>query len=211
MCIRDSGYSAQLAYNHDLGSVAQAQTGLEQALNLAQSNQIPEIAYRWQWQLGQLYRDRGDNPKAIAAYEAAFQTLQTLRSDLVALDREVQFSFRQQVEPVYRQYVELLLTQKESEEIANPNNLRKVREIIEALQLAELDNYFQDACVAAEKRKIEEIDPHAAVIYTITLPGDSDRASTQIETQDRLEVILSMPNDQPVSYTHLTLPTIYSV
>ena len=190
------GYSAQLAYNHDLGSVAQAQTGLEQALNLAQSNQIPEIAYRWQWQLGQLYRDRGDNPKAIAAYEAAFQTLQTLRSDLVALDREVQFSFRQQVEPVYRQYVELLLTQKESEEIANPNNLRKVREIIEALQLAELDNYFQDACVAAEKQKIEEIDPHAAVIYTITLPGDSDRASTQIENQDRLEVILSMPNDQ---------------
>ncbi len=194
------GYSAELAYEHNLGNSNQAQTRLEQALSLAQSKQIPEIAYRWQWQLGRLYRDRSDNPKAIAAYESAFQTLQTLRSDLVALDREVQFSFRQQVEPVYRQYAQLLLTEQEPKEINNPNNLRKVREIIEALQLAELDNYFQDACVAAEERKIEEIDPHAAVIYTITLPAKAlnpkSKSSNQNKAQDRLEVILSLPNDE---------------
>jgi CHAT domain-containing protein len=50
--------------------------------------------------------------------------------------------------------------------------------MIEALQVAELDNYFHDACVAFEHRNIEEIDSSAAVIYTIILP-------------DRLEVILS--------------------
>ena len=42
-------------------------------------------------------------------YADAVDTLQDLRQDLVALSPDVQFSFREQVEPVYRQFVQLLL------------------------------------------------------------------------------------------------------
>jgi CHAT domain-containing protein len=180
------GYLGQLAYEQQLNLDNSPQTLLERALHLAQTEQAPEIAYRWQWQLGKVYRSRGELGKAKTAYETAFVTLQNLRNDLIALDREIQFSFRQQVEPVYREYTKLLLVEQKPTQIAVADNLKKARNVIEALQLAELDNYFQDACLASQQRNIEDIDPSAAVIYTIILPGDSNNPA------DRLEVILSL-------------------
>jgi CHAT domain-containing protein len=56
------------------------------------------------------------------------------------------------------------------------------------LQLAELDNFFRDACADAKPTSIEEIDPTAAVIYPIIL-------------SDRLEVILSIPGKPLRRYT----------
>lgn len=182
------GYLGQLAYEQQLDLNIDPLLQIEQALHLAQSNQAPEIAYRWQWQLGRIYRQQQDIAKALAAYQAAFTTLQDLRSDLVALDREIQFSFRQQVEPIYREYTKLLLQEQKPEIIASADNLKQARDVIEALQLAELDNYFKDACVASQQRNIEEIDPSAAVIYTIVLPGNRQN------TADILEVILSLPD-----------------
>ncbi len=170
------GYLGQLQQEQPIASGFTSQQLIEQALNLAQAIPAPEIAYRWQWQLGKIYHQQGDRVKAIAAYQAAVATLQDLRSDLVSLDREIQFSFRQQVEPVYRELVDLLLTTETTSERAN---LATVRDVIESLQIAELDNYFQDACLTFDQNNIDEIDANAAVIYTIVLP-------------DRLEVILSL-------------------
>lgn len=191
------GYLGELAYQHKLNSNISPQNLLEQALNIAQTEQSPEIAYRWQWQLGRLYSDRGEISKAQAAYESAFVTLQNLRNDLVALDREIQFSFRQQVEPVYREYTKLLLVEQNPERIASKENLKKARNVIEALQVAELDNYFKDACITSQQRNIEDIDSSAALIYTIILPGDVNNPT------DRLEVILSLPDGS--FYHHETL------
>jgi CHAT domain-containing protein len=171
------GYLAQLEYEHQL-SASPIQAYLERALALAQSENMPEIAYRWQWQLGRIYRDRGENERAIATYQAAFDTLQLLRSDLLALNQEIQFSFREQVEPVYREFADLLLASKTGQ--PTQQHLKSARTAIEALQLAELDNYFQDAC-ADSKENVEGVDPHAVIIYTAILP-------------ERLQVILSLPN-----------------
>lgn len=65
----------------------------------------------------------------------------------------------------------------------NPNQeqLQQARNVIESLQLAELENFFQEACLDAEPRQIDEVDATAAVIYPIILP-------------DRLAVILSLPD-----------------
>ena len=52
-------------------------------------------------------------------------------------------------------------------------NLKQARDVIESLQLAELDNFFRDACLDAKPVKIEELDPTAAVFYTIILPDRS--------------------------------------
>jgi tetratricopeptide (TPR) repeat protein len=149
----------------------------QQALLLAQSINASDIAYRWQWQLGRLLKAQGDPKSAIAAYTEAVNNLQSLRTDLVAINSNVQFSFRESIEPVYRQLVGLLL---ESEVGSQPSqsNLIAARKVIESLQLAELANFFRENCLTAKPVQIDQIDPQAAVIYPIIL-------------EDRLEVVVS--------------------
>ncbi len=163
-----------------MGNFPEAQKFTKQALELASAFDAPEIVYRWQWQLGRLRQIQEDEQGAIAAYTAAFQTLQSLRGDLVAINPEVQFTFRDSVEPVYREYVDLLLPPEKP----NQDNLKRARDAIEALQLAELDDFFQDACVEAKPEQIDRVvdqaTPPAAVFYTIIV-------------ENRLVVILKLP------------------
>lgn len=159
----------------------------KQALILAQSLNAPDIAYRWQWQLGRLLKAQGNLESAIAFYTEAVNTLQSIRSDLAAINPDIQFSFRDSVEPVYRQLVDLLLQSVKQQESNQQKQSRLVqaRKAIESLQLAELDNFFREACLDAKPKQIDQIDRKAAVIYPVILP-------------DRLEIILALP-DQPLS------------
>ena len=169
----------------------------EQALLLAQGMDAGDIAYQWQWQLGRILKVQGDLESAIAAYSAATHTLQSLRGDLVAISSDVQFNFRESIEPVYRELVGILLevpsdglkgSPSEGREKVSGANLVKARDAIESLQLAELDNFFRDACLETTPAQIDEIDPKAAVIYTIILP-------------DRLEAIVKLPGKTLRHYT----------
>lgn len=156
----------------------------KQALEMAQSIQADDIAVSWQWQLGRILKQQERIPEAIAAYDQAVEILSVLRGDLVTINPEAQFSFREQVEPIYRQLVQLLLENNPTQ-----TDLKRARSVIEALQLAELHNFFREACLDAKPQQIDRVDPNAAVIYSIILP-------------DRLAVILSLPN-QPLRY-HFT-------
>jgi CHAT domain-containing protein len=161
----------------------------QQALAIAQTIDASEIAYQWQWQIGRLLKTQGDNERAISAYEQAVTTLQSLRSELVAINSDVQFSFREKVEPVYRQFVDILL-QSSPDTQPKQENLIKARQAIESLQLAELDNFFRQACLVA-KRPIDAVveqDKTAAFIYPIILP-------------DRIEVIFKLPQQPLRRYT----------
>ncbi len=159
----------------------------QQALMLAQTIEAAEIAYRWQWQLGRLLDRTGERRGAIAAYSEAIKSLQSLRLDLVASTRDVQFSFQDDIEPIYRQLVSVLLSSKSQEPISQAD-LAQARDVIEQLQLAELDNFFRDACLRPEPVQIEEIDRQAAVIYPIVL-------------EERIEVIVTLPNAPLRHYT----------
>ncbi|HBE60967.1 MAG TPA: hypothetical protein DEG17_13190 [Cyanobacteria bacterium UBA11149] len=159
----------------------------QKALNIAQSINADNIAYRWQWQMGRILKNRGNLTSAIPIYTEAVKTLKSLRSDLVAINTDVQFSFRDSVEPVYREFVSLLLASNPSQE-----NLEQARKAIESLQLAELDNFFREACLEGKSKSIDEVDPTAAVIYPIILP-------------ERLAVILSLPG-KPLAYYKTELP-----
>lgn len=156
----------------------------EQALFAAQGIDASDVAYLWQWQLGRLLKQQGKTPDAIAAYTESVKNLRSLRSDLAAISPDTQFDFRDQVEPVYRQLVDLLL-QSEGDSISSSKNLQIARTTIESLQLAELENFFRSACLDAQPQLIDQVvdreDRTAAVIYPIILP-------------DRLEVILKLPN-----------------
>lgn len=114
----------------------QAQKYLEEALRIAQSVQAWDLAYQWQQHLGQLYQGQGNRSKAIEAYEAAVNSLDQVRGNILAINPDIQFDFREKVAPVYRDYMRLLLSG------ANPN-LQKVVQINERLQVAELENFLQ--------------------------------------------------------------------
>ncbi|HBK24479.1 MAG TPA: hypothetical protein DDZ60_18860 [Planktothrix sp. UBA10369] len=166
----------------------EAQKLTEQALLIAQSINASDIAYQWQWQLGRLLKQQNHKKEAIAAYKEAVNSLKSLKKDLVAINQNVQFSFRESVEPVYRELVDLILQSPTQE------NLKTARELIESLQLAELDNFFQEACLDQEikPQQIDQIDSQAAVIYPIILAN-------------RLEVIISIPG-KPLQYYSTTIP-----
>jgi len=161
---------------------AQNLTG--QALFAAQVIDASDVAYLWQWQLGRLRKQQGKTKEAIAAYTESVNNLRSLRGDLAAISPDAQFDFRDEVEPVYRQLVDLLL-QSEGNSAPSSNNLQLARTTIESLQLAELENFFRSACLEAKPQLIDQVvdreDPSAAVIYPIILP-------------DRLETILKLPN-----------------
>ena len=99
--------------------------------------------------MGRIRRDgeEKDIEGAIAAYTAAFNTLQSVRNDLVPISRDGQFDFRDRVEPVYRELVDLLL----QGEKPSQGDLKQAGNVIETLQVAELDNFFRDACVVGNK------------------------------------------------------------
>lgn len=166
---------------------SEAEKITKQALITSQTINARELSYQWQWQLGRIFQAKNKTELAKLAYTQATDNLQTLRSDLTAISSDVQYSFREKIEPVYREFVALLLSSEKTQ-----TNLEQAREVIEFLQIAELDNFFRDACLDTQPVQVDHIDPNAAIFYTIII-------------QNRLEVIAALPN-QPLKHYSNDLP-----
>ena len=174
------GYQGEL--DETSGNLTSALTLTRQAAQEAQLADAPESLYRWEWQAGRLLRRLGDEDAALRAYRVAAGTLERIRQDLAASGRT---SFRKQAGPIYIELSDLLI--RRAERAANPAaaeaDLREARKTVEALKGAELEDYFQDDCVAALKSKTTGIDKLAAdtaALYPIILP-------------DRLAILVSLP------------------
>ena len=163
----------------------QAVSLTEQALQRVQRQQAPEVQYQLAWQLGRYRRQLGNREGAISAYLDAVAALRSLRGDLRTASDDIRFTFRDGVEPVYRELVALLLEGDMTQSDAS-NNLKQARKLIEDLQLNEIQDYFQDACVQAQPVVADQVDPKAAVIYPIVL-------------KDRVDVIVSI-GTQPLRH-----------
>lgn len=168
-----------------------AERFLQQALSLAETIKAPDLAYQWHWHLGQLQAQQGKTTQAISSYDHAVNNLQSLRGNLIAVTPDLRFDFQEQVEPVYREWVSLLLAEAKNDGPAQQTLLAKARQAIESLQLAELENFFQEPCVPVSQeidRVIENAAAPTAVLYPIILP-------------DRLEIILKLPQQPLQHYT----------
>lgn len=187
--LRAEAYAlGQLAYLYEQSRQWQEAKDLsEQAIMIAQKINAPDIIALLQWQLGRILKQQNKQQEAIAAYQKAVYSLQSLRQEIVALTPDLQFSFTESIEPVYRELVALLL-----EFTPDQTSLKQARELIEDLQLAELDNFFREACLKAKPQRIDQVDPKAAVIYPIVLP-------------DRISVIVS-PGRGDLFYYETKLP-----
>jgi CHAT domain-containing protein len=105
-----------------LGQLYEAANDYSQAIEwsrkaqfAAQQVNAPDSLYRWQWQAGRILKAMGAKQQAIATYEQAITTLQSIRGDLVAANKDLQLDFREQVEPVYRELIALLLDSSEQQ------------------------------------------------------------------------------------------------
>ena len=156
----------------------------QQAISAAEQADAPEIIYRWQWLTGRVLRAKGDNARAILAYQHAVVTLSSVRKDLAAGGTRT--SFRESVGPVYFQLADLLL--QRSGTLSDPKlvaqDLINARSTVETLKGAELQDYFQDDCVTALRARssgIDQLASNTAALYPIVL-------------HDRLELLLSLPD-----------------
>jgi CHAT domain-containing protein/tetratricopeptide (TPR) repeat protein len=117
-----------------LGQSGQAH--LSKALQIAQSIQAWELMYQWQWELGRSQLKNGQSQDAALLYESAIHSLDQVRSNLLAIPVESQYTFYEAFKPLYEQYIDLLFSQPQP-------NLLKIMEVASRLQMAELENYLQ--------------------------------------------------------------------
>ncbi|GAB4375732.1 MAG: hypothetical protein Kow00121_21840 [Elainellaceae cyanobacterium] len=168
------------------GQWVEAQTLTQQAWLRAEEMQAPGVRYRWEWQLARLRQQQGDKQGAIAAYQAAVESLQSVRTDLLRTSADVQFSFRDDVEPIYRGLVELLVA-VEGQSQPSQDNLKQAIRRVDSLQLAELENFLRCDLAAIVTLSDVQVDPTAAKIYPIIL-------------ENRLAIVLELPGDEPLQY-----------
>jgi CHAT domain-containing protein len=166
------------------GQTQEARKLTQKALIIAENLPAPDLAYRLHWQLGKTIMNGQPNERdveiATSSYRQAIDRLKLLRNDLNAIDADAQFSFRDSVEPVYREYVNLLL--RDGKQIPEAD-LASARDVIESLQVAELENFLRQGCLDTYTVQLDKIDRSAAVIYPIILP-------------DRVATIVSIPGKQ---------------
>lgn len=173
----------------------------------------------WQWQAGRLYQALGQPEQAIAAYQQATDTLETVRSQILATTQNLQFDFRDAVTPVYRELADLQLAQIPPEQLVDSNTatgraFSHALGNIDALQLAELQNYFGSDCVIPiAAQRIDEAPeagdrpPPPVQTESAALPeaarsplGDSAALISTIILPEKTAVTLTLPTGQ--KYLH---------
>ena len=168
---------------------AQAQQYTDKALVISKQINATDITYRWYEQSGNLFEKQNSKNLAIAAYTGAVDTLKTLRSDLIAINPEVQFSFEESIEPIHRKLVGLLLDPA-SGQADNPARLDQARQVMDSLQVEELNDFLQAACLDRTSVSLSDLakDQNVAVIYPIML-------------ENRLEIIAQLPGQELHRYS----------
>jgi len=151
---------------------------------IAQTNNYPDVLFRWQWQAGKILQQLGEHNNAIDAYHMAIQTVQPIRYDIAGSFGDRHTSFRNIIGPLYFEYAELLLKNTGKESGEKQQRLIQARDIIELFKSAELEDFFQDDCVAEFKARtsgLDQLEKRTAVIYPILLA-------------ERTELLVSMPD-----------------
>jgi CHAT domain-containing protein len=186
-----------------LGKLYEDEKRIEEALVLtqraifeAQQSNAPEILYKWQWQKGRLLKAHGNIEESIAAYKSAVENLRLIRQDVYMAYRESDISFRDKGGKVFLELADLLFKWSESQtdHMAVQNIFKDIRNTIESLRMAELQDYFQDECVVALQKKeinleqLGRIGSQTVIIYPIIFP-------------DRLEILLNLPDEKIKRFT----------
>ncbi len=175
-------------WHEQQGNIPAALKLTQDAILAADRAQAKDSRYQWEWQMARLLRRQNQIPGAITAYQQSIATMEGIRADLLSADRALQFDFRDSVEPIYRELIDLQF------QTATPTSpLTPALTTLNSLRLAELQNYFGSDCLirASEQAKPNEQDNSTAIVRSIILG-------------DRLVSVLSLPN-QPDQFITTTI------
>lgn len=172
-----------------------AQQLTEQALLLTIK---PESRYLWEWQLGRVFKAKGESTAAIRAYEQTVKTLKQVEGDIAIANRDLRLDFRDAVEGIYRQLTELQLQQAlDRDQAAQPPMLLSAMATLDNLRLAELRNYLGSGCDLSSITSFSQASsPNTATLNTLIL-------------DNQLAVVLTLPtpDNQWQTTFHQTLLT----
>ncbi|BAU40595.1 CHAT domain-containing protein [Leptolyngbya sp. O-77] len=183
----------------ELGRWYECQKEYEKALEITQDARIAaegeyDSRYLWEWQTGRILQAQGQTTESIAAYERAIATLEIIRDDILIASRDIQFDFRDSIDPVYRELVALRLKQGKPSELLppassdQPDSLSRALGTLDSLKLAELQNYFGDDCVLTSRN----VD--LTVAQKLLTEGDRTAVISTVVLDDRTAVLLTLPN-----------------
>jgi CHAT domain-containing protein len=176
---------------------------VKQGLDLVESLGAKDLSVQLLWQAGRLAIAAEQPIMAREYYAQAIADLAQLRIDLGSLETDWRYDFRDAIAPLYQDYLALLLPPPDATLAANYNpdsslavptnrdDLIKAIATLQGLQLAELDDFFGEACAIPQEFEIAELDKpkfrgkyrYTALLATVVLP-------------DRTETIIGFPDDQ---------------
>jgi len=148
------------------------------------------ISLKWQWQIGQIYEALGEDALARDTFGLAVNTAESIRKKLLSANRDEQFLIRDESEPIYRDYIDELLSNSESSLESNQVELQEASHTIDLVQLGELENLLD--CPLESIRDVEEVsgsDPNVATVRTFIL-------------DDRVETIWKFPGEERLYSYH---------
>lgn len=188
--------------NHRLLSLAYGHQGVDQlirrdfaaaeeltrkALFFAAQTQANDLIYQWRWQLARLWRQQQRLQDAVQEFEKAIAALAPIRQELRSGYRDSGEFFRNEIRPVYVEFVDALLLIADAGGVdRRQQTLDRARNIIEQLKSAELQDYFRDECVVEQQAQalpVDQVARDAAVLYPIVLP---DRIELLLQLDGRL-------------------------
>ena len=183
----------------ELGHTYECEGNYQQALKFTQQARLAaekdkDSLYLWEWQTGRVLLAQGNKAESINAYETAIATLESIRGDLLTANRDIQFDFRDTVEPIYRELIEQRLEKGDETIIINANqtarvdNVSSVLNTVDSLRLAELQNYFGNDCAIADVITSDKVD--------LLQPDRHTAYFSSIILKDRIAIIVNFPNRQ---------------
>ena len=142
----------------ELNNVERAERDTESAILISEEIVDSERLFFQFWQLAKIQLERGNQEKALAAYQQALWNLQSNRGEFTVGNNNLLFYLQDEVRPFLRDYITLLLSSPDRE------NIKKAIEVISVLKLSDLQSYFNDPCFEI----LFQVDAEA----TKTIPED---------------------------------------
>jgi len=175
-----------------LGQLYERKQRYQEALQLTNeaiflSQEDIGLLYLWEWQQGRILQAQQKFAPAKMAYQQALEHLHPIKTSVIIGQRNAQEVFRERIRPVYFALADILLQQATTVSAPKDKKPLLIQAInrIEQLKAAELQDYFQDECVAKTSTKLKRLeaitDKHTAIFYPILLP-------------DRTELLLNLPD-----------------
>ncbi|NJN62337.1 MAG: CHAT domain-containing protein [Coleofasciculaceae cyanobacterium RL_1_1] len=171
---------------------------MNQELERAEHLEAQDLTVQLLWQAGRLAIAAQQPMMAREYYAQAIAALDQLRIDLGSLETDWRYDFRDAIAPLYQDYLALLLPLPDATVLADQaiptdrDDLTQAITTLQRLQLAELDDFFGEACAIPQTFQVEQLDDsqwqgkyrHTSLLATVVLP-------------DRTETIIAFPQISP--------------